>query len=289
MSGSENGASSANSDVELTYLDFVTFVRCHSLALLGGAFMGSALGLVVAFALPVQWEAVGLLQVAQVAGAGAVEPPLRVVDRVMQESFRENVEKRMGVSPEGATLKAGVLLGSLQAKIEKSDLVGVRVRGATPEATAHFADAVVAELASVHAKMAAPTIDRWHKELDEVEQGLKQANSEAERLSLLMAEQWRSTNDNNLYRAVLASNILLAQETNLRAFRERKRALQEQLSPERTFPTAPLGQIEISRRPVSPKKPLFAVGGLVMGLFIGASLSVLKHAGTRRSARIKTD
>jgi len=192
----------------------------------------------------------------------------------------------MGVSLQEAK---GELLGSLKAKVEKSDLIGVSVRGATPEAAGRFADVVVAELASVHAKMAEPTVDRWRKELNEVEQELKQANSETERLSLLLGEQWRSTNDNNLYRAVLASNILLTREADLRTFRDRKRVLQEELSPERTFPTAPFGRIEISKRPVFPKKSLFAAAGLMIGLFMGMSLSVLRHVGTRKSAPSKTD
>lgn len=290
MSSSEKQvllADGAKFDDELSLLDLGMFVRRHRLALLGGSLIGGALGLAVAFALPAQWEAVARLQVAQLGAGGVVEPPIRVVERVMQRSFAEDVERRMNVSPEGTNLNANILVGSLKAKIEKSDLVGIRVRGGTPEEAMRFTDAVVAELASVHSKMAEPTIDRWRKELEEVQLELKRANSEAERLSIVLGEQRSSANDNSLYRAVLASNILLAREGNLRTFRERKRALQEQLSPERTFPTSPLGRIEISKQPVFPKKSLFAVAGLVIGLFIGVLYSVVISAGTRRSVRVK--
>lgn len=277
------------SEDELSFFDVLKFARRHSFALLGGALIGSVLGLAVTFVLSAQWEAVVLLQVAQTGGGGAVEPPLRVAERIGQESFREDAVRHMGGSQGEANLKAGKSFGSIKVKLEKSDLVGVRVRDATPEGAARFADAVVAEVARVHAKMSEPTIDRWRKELDEIDRGLKQANSEAEQVSHFLSEPGRSINDNNLYRAVLASNTLLAREVNLRALRERKRALQEQLSPERTFPSAPFGRIEISKQPVFPSKVFFVVAGLLVGSLMGVLLSVLRHVSRRRNAQINTN
>lgn len=274
----------SNDESFLFYL--VAFVWRHRAALLGGALIGGALGLAVAFTRPVQWGAVVQLQVAQLGGVGPVEPPLRVVERLGRASFIEDVARRMGVS---IREPKGIFFGSLKAKLEKSDLVGVSVRGATPEVTASFADAVVKELASAHSIVAKPTIERWHKELDEIEMELKQANTESARLALLLGENQNAVTDKNISRYVLASNILLARESNLRAFRERRRALQEQLSPERTFTTTPLGRIEVSKQPVSPNKQLIGLAGLVIGLCIGALLSVLWHTGTRKSAQINTD
>lgn len=288
MSGSENEASSASgaqSDDELTFLDLVTFARRHRLALLGGALMGGALGLAVAFSLPARWEAVALLRVAQLGGSAPVEQPLRVVERVTQKSFGDDVLRRMGVSPDESNPKASLLRNSLKVKVEKSDLVGVRVRGASPDEAARFADAVIAELASVHAKTAEPTLQRWRSEIEEIDMELKRGDREIERLRGSLERQ-AGAQTATLFQAVV-SNILLSREKELREIRERKRALQEQLSPERTFPTATLGRINVSTRPVFPRKPLFAVGGLVIGLLMGVLLSVVRGAGTRRNVRVK--
>lgn len=293
MSISENKASSAKgvqSDDELSFLDLVAFVRRHLPALLGGALMGGALGLAVAFVLPARWEAVALLRVAQLGvaqlgGSAPVELPLRVVERVKQKSFEDDVLRRMGFSPDESSPKSSLLRDGLKVKVEKSDLVGVRVRGASPDEAARFADAVIAELASVHARMAEPTLQRWRGEIEEIDVELKRGGREIGRLSGLLERQSGATQTAALSQAVL-SNILLSRETELRGFRERKRALQEQLSPERTFPTASFGRVDISAQPASPKKALFVAAGLMIGVFVGVLLSVLRHGGVRRNAPI---
>ena len=289
MSGSENESSSASgsqSDDELTFLDLVTFARRHRLALLGGALMGGTLGLAVAFVLPAQWEAVAQLRVAQLGGSAPVEQPLMVVERVTQKSFGDDALKRMGISPDESNPKASLLRNSLKAKVEKSGLVGVRVRGASPDEAARFADAVVAELVSTHAKMAEPTLQRWRSEIEEIDMELKRGDREIERLRGSLERQAGIDQIASLFQAVV-SNILLSREKEVRGVRERKRELQEQLSPERTFPTASLGRVNVSTRPVFPRKPLFAVGGLVIGLLMGVLLSVVRSAGARRNVRGK--
>ena len=73
---------------------------------------------------------------------------------------------------------------------------------------------------------------------------------------------------------MFASNILVAREAELREVRERKRILQEQLNPERTFPTSSLGRAKSSTLPAYPNKSRFAVSGLVIGLFMAVLLSL---------------
>jgi len=281
MSNSENKvllADGAKSDDEISLFDLVAFVRRHRFALLGGAVIGGALGVAIAFAMPAQWEAVALLRVAQLGGSALVEPPPRVVERVMQKSFGDDAQRRIGVSPDESLPKASLLRNNLKVKVEKSDLVSVRVRGASPDEAARFADAVIAELASVHAKMAEPTLQRWRSEIEDIDMELKRGSREIERLRDSLEKQSRVTQPASIFQAVLASNILLSREIELGTLRERKRALQEQLSPERTFPTASLGRTEVSTRPVFPSKPFFAVSGLAIGLLIGVLLSALKPA-----------
>ena len=50
-----------------------------------------------------------------------------------------------------------------------------------------------------------------------------------------------SLNEKSFSQAALLSNILLAREAELKNSRDRKRVLEEQLSPERTFSTMELG------------------------------------------------
>lgn len=296
MNGSGNKellAGGAQSDDELSLLDLVMFVRRHGAILLGGTLIGGVLGLAVAFALPAQWEASALILVGQLRGAdlvepgadlvGAdlVEPPSRVVDRVTQKSFKDDTLKRMDVSPDESNPKASLLLNSLKVKVEKSGLVGVRVRGATPDEAARFANALIVELISAHTKIAEPTLQHWHDEIEKIDMELIRLNSEIEGLNSeieglnnLLARSAREFSAASLFQAISASNALLDRKTESHKFLERKRTLQEQINPERTFPTSSFGQIEVSAQPVFPKKSIFAASGLVIGLLMAVLLSL---------------
>jgi hypothetical protein len=279
MNGSENETSpvsKAQSDDELSLLDLVRFVQRHGVIILGGTLIGGALGLTVAFALPAQWEASALIQVGQLGGSTPVEPLPKVVARVTQKSFKDDALKRMGILPSESDPKASLLLSSLKVKIEKADLVGVHVRGTTPDDTVRFVDALFAKLVDIHTKITEPTLQHWRDVVEEIDIESGLLNKEIERLNGSLAKTTGEVSTVNFSQFVLMNNILLTRESEMRGFRERKRALQEQINPERTFPTSLLGRIEVSTQPVFPKKHLFAADGLVIGLFIGVLVSLLK-------------
>lgn len=287
------------SNEELPLAGLIGFAGRHRLGLLGGALMGGALGLAVAFVLPAQWEAVAQLRIAQIGvaplgamtqkreGSTTVEQPLRVVERVTQKSFKDDVLRRMGVSLDESDPKASMLRTSLKAKIEKSDLVGVRVRGASPDEAALFMNALITELASVHTKMMEPTLQRWHSEIEEIDIELKRMDRELARLRGSFERQSGVTQTATPFQAVLSNMLLYSREKEQRELRERKSELQ-QLSQDQTSPTTSLGRIEVSTLPVSPPKTLFVVTGLIIGLFIGSLLSVMISAGIRRRMLVKS-
>jgi hypothetical protein len=194
-----------------------------------------------------------------------------VVDRVTQKSFKGDALKRMDVLPDESNPKASLLLNSLEVKVEKSGLVGVRVRGTTPDEAARFANALIAELTSAHTKIAEPTLQHWHDKIEKIDMELIRLNIEIEGLNNLFARSAREFSAASLFQALRASNALLARETE---FQERKRTLQEQTNPVQTFPTSSFGQIVVSAQPVFPKKSIFAASGLVIGLLMAVLLSL---------------
>ena len=149
--------------------------------------------------------------------------------------------------------------------------------------------AVINEVKSIHTKISAPTIQRWQQELASIQLELKQANAESERLVKSLDGQTNSLNEKSFSQAALLSNILLAREAELKNSRERKRELEGQLSPERTFATKELGRVEVSEKPVFPKKSLFALAGLFLGLLFGVLWVAIKPIGTRKDESIQLD
>jgi hypothetical protein len=183
---------------------------------------------------------------------------------------------------------AKVFRDTLKVKLEKSELLNLTLRGMSPDEAKLHMSAVVNELKKIHARISVPTISRWHQELASIERELKQANTEAEGLAKSLDSQSNLINDKNFSQVALLSNILIMREVELREFHDQKRMLEERLSPERTFDTNVLGRIEISTKPVFPKKSLYILAGLVTGLLLGALLLILRSVGSRNDALIKS-
>ena len=278
-------------DDELSLLDLVAFVRRNFYTLLIGLFLGGTLGLVIAFSMPAQWEATALLRIGQLGNAGnagnagnVIEPTLLVVDRIKNRSFQNDALKNLGLSTSENDKLAKYFKNTLKVKLEKSDLVNLAIRGSSPETAKQNMSAIINEIESIHNKMLEPTVHRWQQELASIHLELDQANAKQERLEKSLNGQTGSLNEKNFSQAALLSNILLAREAELKSLRDRKRMLEEQLSPARTFSTKIIGRVEISEKPVYPKKPLFAALGLIFGLLIALFGSILQSTVKKQMA-----
>lgn len=272
-------------DDELSLQDLVAFVRRNFYTLLTGLFIGGILGLVIAFSIPAQWEATALIRIGQLGNAAnagnagnAIEPTLQVVDRIKNRSFQNDVLKNLGLSTSENDKLAKNFRNTLKVKLEKSDLVNLSIRGSSPETAKQNMSAIINEIESIHNKMLEPTVHRWQQELASIQSELDQANAKQERLEKSLNGQTGSLNDKNFSQAALLSNILLAREAEFKNLRDRKRMLEEQLSPARTFSTEVIGRVEVSEDPAYPKKPLFAALGLFFGLLIALFWSVLQSS-----------
>lgn len=276
---------------QLSLLDVIVFIRRNLGLLIGGALAGGTLALALAFILPAEWEAGALIRVGQFVKTGqagetviVIEPPLQVVDRIKNKSFQNDVLRRLGVATDDDDRKAREFRTTLRVKLEKSELISLTLKGRSPDEAKQNMGAVISELKRIHLGMSAPIISLWQKELASIELELSHVNTEAERLAKSLASQSDSLNDGNFSQAALLSNVLIAREGALRSFRDRKHLLEEQLSPERTFVTDLLGRIEVSTKPVFPKKPVFVVIGLVIGLFLVVFVSIMRSLDSRSHA-----
>ena len=276
-------------DSQLSLLDLVAFARRNYRVILGGAFIGAVLGLGIALLLPAQWEASALVRVGQLGNAGnagnagnPIEPALQVVDRIKNKSFQNEVMKKIGLPQDENDDKNNLFRNTLKVKLEKSDLISINIRSLSADNAKLHLSAVVDELKSIHTKMLAPTTNRWHQELSTIQLELKRSSIDLERLTKSLDGRSESLNPSSFAQAALVSNIMIAREEELRNFRDRKLILEEMLSPERTFVTSVIGQIEVSNKSVFPKKSLFVLAGLVLGLLLGALIVMTNNIATKK-------
>lgn len=272
---------------ELSLIDIVALVKRNFYTLLAGILFGGIVGLVIAFAIPAQWQATALLRVGQLGSTGstgsAVEPSLQVVDRIKNRSFQNDVLKSLGLSSSEDDRAANNIRDTIKVKLEKSDLINLAVRGPSPELAKQYMNAIVNEVITIHTKISEPTINRWQQELSSIQQELNQAKLETERLVKSLNGRTDSLSEKNFSQAALLSNILIAREVELKNSHDRKRVLEEQLSPARTFPTKEIGRIEVLDKPIYPKKSLFGLSGSFFGFILGVLWCMLKSRRSNES------
>jgi uncharacterized protein involved in exopolysaccharide biosynthesis len=278
-------------DDELSLLDLVAFVRRNARILLATTLIGGILGGVIAFSVSSQWEASALVRVGQLGSLGNVEnvgspiePPLQLIDRIKSKSFQNDVLKRLGLENGDYVASAKIFRDTFKVKLEKSELINLALRGESADAAKSHMSAVVNELKEIHGRISALTVSRLQQELATIELELKRASVESERLKKTLAGA-DSVSEKTFLQAILVSNLRLVREGELRAFRDRKRTLEVQLSLERTFPTDVFGRVDVSSEPVFPKRSLFIVVGLFIGLFLGFFVSVIRAACCKRACK----
>ena len=272
---------------ELSFIDLLVFIRRNFRVLLGCALLGAVVGLVLAYAMPAQWEASALVRIGQLGASGSsgssgslIEPALQVVDRIKNISFQKSVLNRLGTINGENSTNVKTFNSSLKVKLEKSELISISLDSYSPEDAKAYLEAVIEELKNIHTRMSESAINRWNQELVSTEEAIKKDIDESNSLNKSLKEL--NASEKKFPEMLLKSNILLlhelARERELQFYLERKFLLQEQLSSERTFATEVLGQVEVSGVPVFPKKPLFALAGIILGLILGVLLSIINAA-----------
>lgn len=255
-------------DKELSLLDLVGFVQKNFIILIGGLLLGLFASLVTAFLLPSEWEATALVRVGQFKNGDnliSIEPSLQVVDRIKSASFQQDVLKSLSLnSKENNTIDDK--LQNLKVKLEKSELINISLRDLTKDEAKNNLSVVINELVKIHKKKFEPVIKRWNQELISTE--LAMQNSIAESNQLNKTLERLGSSEKTFSENAFNSSTLLVREKEMQYYRQRRTVLEELLSPERTFPTEILGNIIVSKEPVSPKKMLFATAGAILGLIL---------------------
>jgi LPS O-antigen subunit length determinant protein (WzzB/FepE family) len=127
--------------------------------------------------------------------------------------------------------------------------------------------------------MMAVTIERNKKQLQILTEDIQKASVETEllRKKLLASHNW------NAFDATLSATLLKDKSTELRDMIQRKLALEEQISPSRSYTTRVVDEIYISEKPVSPNKPLIIGLAVLMGL-LGALVFAFVHNAITKKA-----
>lgn len=246
------------------------------------AVVGLVLGLLASSQLSLKWTASTLIQIAQAAGAGVIDNA-SVLQRIQFNGFVPDVLKAAGLPINTREdRRSRLVLSSLKASLPKiGNQIELRVDGYSEEDATRVLDAAVAILKKEHGDILAPTINRQQATLKEVGRNLENAIDERRKV-LDSIKAAAVSPERRFSENVMLSEMLRANESEVRALRQQQLIIQEQLDPARTFNTKMIVSIYVPSEP--PRRP-YAIGAMVgalIGLMLGVSVLFLCDRAFRR-------
>lgn len=226
------------------------------------------------------WEAIGVVQIGATGGPSpgqgpvVVESPIRAIERMRIRAFQDATLARIGAAttnddPRGKLYRDSLKLRQLQG----TDFVEIKVRGYSPEESARSIEITVEHLANVHAQLAAPSVERLHRQLNETDANLQRIQQGRERLLASDSLKGAINPGERFAETVYIVNLIAKTDEEIRAIEVQRAALMEQLSPTRTYPTALVEKIHVSEKPVSPRTRLMLAVAALFGISIGTILA----------------
>ncbi len=270
---------------------------------------GTAIGLLGAglalTLIPPKYEAVAVVQVGQTGQVGQVaqvgligqvttlpvEPTQLSVERMKTPTFQMAVAQGAGIQDWIDALRRSATAGNdyLSLQVSKATvgqnaapLMELKAKADSIENARRIAEVAIQELGKRQSEIAKPAIDRMQADLAIAKEKRQRAEEDLGSLSKLVATA--GIKDDRFTQLSLMNSLRLQKESELFFQRQLVAALEGALGPPATQPAKAVEPVFVSEKPVSPKKALLLVLGLVGGLLAGI-LAVFVADAWRRSRR----
>ncbi|KJJ99492.1 hypothetical protein UB44_15405 [Burkholderiaceae bacterium 26] len=235
---------------------------------------------------PPRWTAKVTVQIGQVAMANAngtpakltLENQLTAAERVNQPNFRLNVIKALGLpEPDTGSKKADLAFDSLRAAAERSpDLVTLQASSYSKEEALEIVDAAFKGLSTTHRKLFEQSTEVTQQELTRAQDNLSAADTEYRNATNALKSGLTANAAGA--RDVLVSNTVSLLRAQVSDLRQQVNAYRDALSPVQSYPTRAVAPAYVPERPSTPSRTVWVLGGVIIGLLIGAAFALLRDA-----------
>lgn len=247
-------------------------LKRRSIFFFAGGLISAAIAVGIAFMIPKQWPATLLIQIGQVGGAAnLLTDPNSVIQRIKFPGFVNQVLQSQNLPiDESISTQTALIKKSLNATIAKQGyLIEMTVKGHSPDEAKEKLMAAFRLLQNEHAQLLTPSIVRLKKNLEDARSSLKKIDDERQ---AILDPINRAKTSNNIERkfseSILLTSMLKSNDSEARIFRDQINALEEQLSPYRTFNTKAVTEIYVPKNSIYPKKSIAAILGFLFGVMI---------------------
>ncbi|RDU96041.1 hypothetical protein DWV00_25675 [Trinickia dinghuensis] len=235
------------------------------------------------------WEATSIVEIGQVdeGGVRPVDPLVQAALRVQTESFRDDVLRSLKLPlDDDASAQTSLIRHSLLASgIPGTNLFSMSVRGLSQEEAKTTLEVAQNQLIATHAEVVDAVRGRLQNQLKTVDTNISklQAAQDAQLQTLKRVSASKDTG-NGAVQALLSDMVDATTVAQLQMAQQRRAQLVGQLGADRTYNTRVIGDTTVSRRPITPKRPVFAGVGALLGLFAGLLIAGRRYVGAKRTA-----
>jgi hypothetical protein len=292
MGNMENSPTSETTDLLELWRVLVRFKRW----VFAGVAISLGGGITLLALLSPVWESAGTILVGEVgrltegvvvAEKYHIEPPGRAAERLKLRAFMDAVLTTLQIPTDEDNGRARLYRETLKVKLlPGTDLIEFKVRGYSREDAERLAKATIDRLQIIHTKLAEPTITHLRLQLEYVQSQIQKITAEQAELQKTAGLKEQAGPGSRFAENVLLAEVLLTKGKELRDFEARKLALEEQLSPQRTYPTALLGDIFVPVKQSAPNKLSLWGLSIIVGLVAGVLAAFLANAMTARGGGI---
>ncbi|MEO8746261.1 MAG: Wzz/FepE/Etk N-terminal domain-containing protein [Rhodanobacter sp.] len=234
-----------------------------------------------------QWEATAWIQIGQVGQVlggqdPKVEPLLRVIERLQLVPFENEILKSAGYERDSSVAKLYRKSLKLEPMPYAGPLIKLSARAYSREQATELATAAVTQLRAIHQRLEETPLKAARARLTQIEADLQTA--EADRARYRQAAMPGNKGDagrKDVQNPMLASLLLANKNEEIRGLRAGRIELLERLGPTYTYGTSMVWPVYVPDKQAFPNPELTWGIGLLLGIFLGAFVTVVK-VGTRR-------
>jgi len=228
------------------------------------------------------WQGGQIGQIGQ-GSATSVEPPARVVERVMFPTFKVAMIKKLGWGEGGK--RGEVYAGSLKASIARgTDLIELRVRAMTREEALSSMNATIEHLSGLHKAVMQPVLEGLQADLKEVSAEAMEIGKVLAVLDRAAQQQRNLAPRDRFSESILLAQLAAVNEIRLRELRRREVQYRELISQNERTVTGAFAEPSVPDAPVSPKKSQAVMLAVLSGLLLGVLAVLFRHAVRRNRA-----
>ncbi|CAJ0690569.1 hypothetical protein LMG18102_01305 [Ralstonia mannitolilytica] len=248
--------------------------------------IGAVAGVAASIVIPPRWTAKLTVQIGQVAMANTngapvklpLENQLTAAERVNQPNFRLDVIKALGLPhPDTGSKKADLAFDSLRASAERSpDLITLQASSYSKEEALEIVDMAFKGFSATHQKLFEQSTETAHQELARAQNNLSAAEAAYRNAANALKSGYLGNGATAAgARDVLVSNTVALLRAQVSDLHQQVNAYRNALSPVQSYPTRAMAPAYVPERPSTPSRTVWVLGGVVIGLLVGAALALL--------------